>query len=117
MRDLTQVKIRFKELRSQNAMCEVKFCSVRCKDIRTDDFQRKVKFSSMAFCFVSDVYRAYGDISRAVKLLFSRILQDTHIPTAFKRIKTACHHVTLVQQDYVHQLFIFAPDLYQSPLL
>lgn len=56
MQDFTQVKIRFKDLRSQNAMHEVKFCSVRCKDIRTDDFQRKVKFSSMVFCFVSDVY-------------------------------------------------------------
>lgn len=117
MQDFTQVKIRFKDLRSQNAMHEVKFCSVRCKDIRTDDFQRKVKFSSMVFCFVSDVYRAYGDVSRAVKIPFSRILQATHIPTASRRIKTACHHFILVQQDYVHQLFIFAPDLYQSPLL
>lgn len=80
MQDFTQVKIRFKDLRSQNAMHEVKFCSVRCKDIRTDDFQRKVKFSSMVFCFVSDVCRAYGDVSGAVKIPFSRILQPHTYP-------------------------------------
>lgn len=74
-----------------------------------DDFQRKVKFSPMAFHFVFNIHIFSGELSAAIKLLF---FPEFCRMCAFSQshAHTACHHVTQVQQDYVHQRLIFAPD-------